>query len=167
MPRVMAAADLVLCPRRRLDACGTDSHGQARDTRALAERDEYHLRSATPAYWKLPEARGDAGAGVHGRLVAGRLVSGCFSTEQDEMSQTMLKLDVPDATDRIAASPGSSPGRSKNSCGWPPPVGGFEELAVLPCCTLSCAYSTPFLWSCPKKRGGAPKKSAFGVVAPP
>ena len=31
--------------------------------------------------------------------------------------------------------------------------------------TLPCAaYSTPFLWSCPKKRGGAPKKSAFGLV---
>ena len=26
--------------------------------------------------------------------------------------------------------------------------------------------STPFLWSCPKKRGGAPKKSAWGGGAP-
>ena len=34
--------------------------------------------------------------------------------------------------------------------------------------SLHCAaYSTPFLWSCPKKRGGAPKKNAFGVVTPP
>ena len=33
---------------------------------------------------------------------------------------------------------------------------------VLPC----AAYSTPFLWSCPKKRGGAPKKSAWGGGAP-
>ncbi len=24
-----------------------------------------------------------------------------------------------------------------------------------------CCLSTPFLWSCPKKRGGAPKKNAF------
>src|SRR5699024_10263814 len=28
------------------------------------------------------------------------------------------------------------------------------------------AYSTPFLWSCPKKRGGAPKKNAWGGGAP-
>ena len=37
------------------------------------------------------------------------------------------------------------------------------------CCWLSlpcAAYSTPFLWSCPKKRGGAPKKSAFGWWRP-
>ena len=33
---------------------------------------------------------------------------------------------------------------------------------VLPC----AAYSTPFLWSCPKKRGGAPKKGAWGGGAP-
>ena len=33
---------------------------------------------------------------------------------------------------------------------------------VLPC----AACSTPFLWSCPKKRGGAPKKSAWGGGAP-
>ena len=33
---------------------------------------------------------------------------------------------------------------------------------VLPC----AACSTPFLWSCPKKRGGAPKKSAFGWWRP-
>ena len=29
------------------------------------------------------------------------------------------------------------------------------------------ASSTPFLCSCAKKRGGAPKKNAYGVVAPP
>ena len=29
---------------------------------------------------------------------------------------------------------------------------------------VGAAYSTPFLWSCPKKRGGAPKKNAFGLV---
>ena len=37
------------------------------------------------------------------------------------------------------------------------------------CCWLSlpcAAYSTPFLWSCPKKRGGAPKKNAWGGGAP-
>ena len=37
------------------------------------------------------------------------------------------------------------------------------------CCGLSlpcAAYSTPFLWSCPKKRGGAPKKGAWGGGAP-
>ena len=35
------------------------------------------------------------------------------------------------------------------------------------CWTLSCAASsTPFLWSCPKKRGGAPKKGAFGWWRP-
>ena len=28
------------------------------------------------------------------------------------------------------------------------------------------ACSTPFLWSCPKKRGGAPKKGAFGWWRP-
>ena len=33
---------------------------------------------------------------------------------------------------------------------------------VLPC----AACSTPFLWSCPKKRGGAPKKNAWGGGAP-
>ena len=33
---------------------------------------------------------------------------------------------------------------------------------VLPC----AASSTPFLWSCPKKRGRAPKKSAWGGGAP-
>ena len=27
---------------------------------------------------------------------------------------------------------------------------------------VGAASSTPFLWSCPKKRGGAPKKRAFG-----
>ena len=32
---------------------------------------------------------------------------------------------------------------------------------------VGAASSTPFLWSCPKKRGGAPKKNAYGVVAPP
>ena len=33
--------------------------------------------------------------------------------------------------------------------------------------SLACAaYSTPFLWSCPKKRGGAPKKNAWGGGAP-
>ena len=31
--------------------------------------------------------------------------------------------------------------------------------------TLVC-LSTPFLWSCPKKRGGAPKKNAWGGGAP-
>ena len=63
---------------------------------------------------------------------------------------------------------------------------GLEELAALssvgagfhprpdvglwnsPFCwrlSLGCAaYSTPFLWSCPKKRGGAPKKNAYGLV---
>ena len=46
--------------------------------------------------------------------------------------------------------------------GW-----GFQELAVLTCWTLRwCCDSTPFLWSCPKKRGGAPKKSAWGGGAP-
>ena len=46
--------------------------------------------------------------------------------------------------------------------GW-----GVAELAVLPCWALACAAcSTPFLWSCPKKRGGAPKKSAWGGGAP-
>ena len=30
----------------------------------------------------------------------------------------------------------------------------------------SCCLSTPFLWSCPKKRGGAPKKGAWGGGAP-
>ena len=35
------------------------------------------------------------------------------------------------------------------------------------CVTLRCAAcSTPFLWSCPKKRGGAPKKNAFGWWRP-
>ena len=37
------------------------------------------------------------------------------------------------------------------------------------CCWLSlprAACSTPFLWSCPKKRGGAPKKGAWGGGAP-
>ena len=29
-----------------------------------------------------------------------------------------------------------------------------------------CCCSTPFLWSCPKKRGGAPKKNAFGWWRP-
>ena len=29
-----------------------------------------------------------------------------------------------------------------------------------------CCESTPFLWSCPKKRGGAPKKGAWGGSAP-
>ena len=29
-----------------------------------------------------------------------------------------------------------------------------------------CCCSTPFLWSCPKKRGGAPKKNAWGGGAP-
>ncbi len=44
---------------------------------------------------------------------------------------------------------------------------GVEELAVLPCWALGCAASsTPFLWSCPKKRGGAPKKNAWGGGAP-
>ena len=33
--------------------------------------------------------------------------------------------------------------------------------------SLRCAAcSTPFLWSCPKKRGGAPKKGAWGGGAP-
>ena len=42
-----------------------------------------------------------------------------------------------------------------------------EELAVLFCVTLRwCCSSTPFLWSCPKKRGGAPKKNAFGWWRP-
>ena len=36
----------------------------------------------------------------------------------------------------------------------------FEYLYV------GAAYSTPFLWSCPKKRGGAPKKGAWGGGAP-
>ena len=49
-----------------------------------------------------------------------------------------------------------------------PGVGfGWAELAVLSCWTLGwCCDSTPFLWSCPKKRGGAPKKSAWGGGAP-
>ena len=35
------------------------------------------------------------------------------------------------------------------------------------CWALGCAaYSTPFLWSCPKKRGGAPKKNAYGWWRP-
>ena len=43
----------------------------------------------------------------------------------------------------------------------------LEELAVLFCVTLRwCCSSTPFLWSCPKKRGGAPKKNAWGGGAP-
>ena len=36
----------------------------------------------------------------------------------------------------------------------------FEYLYV------GAAYSTPFLWSCPKKRGGAPKKNAYGWWRP-
>ena len=36
----------------------------------------------------------------------------------------------------------------------------FEYLYV------GAAYSTLFLWSCPKKRGGAPKKGAWGGGAP-
>ena len=49
-----------------------------------------------------------------------------------------------------------------------PGVGfGWAELADLSCWTLGCAAcSTPFLWSCPKKRGGAPKKNAWGGDAP-
>ena len=49
-----------------------------------------------------------------------------------------------------------------------PPVGaGFQELAyTLLICFSLCCLSTPFLWSCPKKRGGAPKKSAWGGGAP-
>ena len=31
---------------------------------------------------------------------------------------------------------------------------------------VGAACSTPFLWSCPKKRGGAPKKNAFGWWRP-
>src|SRR5699024_9981309 len=31
---------------------------------------------------------------------------------------------------------------------------------------VGAACSTPFLWSCPKKRGGAPKKGAWGGGAP-
>ena len=49
-----------------------------------------------------------------------------------------------------------------------PWVLGLEELAVLLAVIFRlCCCSTPFLWSCPKKRGGAPKKNAYGVVAPP
>ena len=45
--------------------------------------------------------------------------------------------------------------------------GGLEELAVLLAVIFTlCCDSTPFLWSCPKKRGGAPKKSAWGGGAP-
>ena len=43
----------------------------------------------------------------------------------------------------------------------------MEELAVLLAVGFAlCCDSTPFLWSCPKKRGGAPKKSAWGGGAP-
>ena len=45
---------------------------------------------------------------------------------------------------------------------------GVEELAglLLRFFTL-CCLSTPFLWSCPKKRGGAPKKNAEGSCGHP
>ena len=44
---------------------------------------------------------------------------------------------------------------------------GVEELAVLLAVGFSFrCCSTPFLWSCPKKRGGAPKKNAFGWWRP-
>ena len=51
-----------------------------------------------------------------------------------------------------------------------PPGGGFwlggtRRFAVGWLCVYA-ACSTPFLWSCPKKRGGAPKKSAWGGGAP-
>ena len=51
-----------------------------------------------------------------------------------------------------------------------PPWGGFWlggtrrfDAAFL---YVGAACSTPFLWSCPKKRGGAPKKGAWGGGAP-
>ena len=44
---------------------------------------------------------------------------------------------------------------------------GVEELAGLLAVGFSFrCCSTPFLWSCPKKRGGAPKKNAFGWWRP-
>ena len=47
---------------------------------------------------------------------------------------------------------GGLAGRNSPFCFW----------LSLPC----AACSTPFLWSCPKKRGGAPKKNAWGGGAP-
>ena len=44
-------------------------------------------------------------------------------------------------------------------------MGGTRLFAVV-CLYVGAASSTPFLWSCPKKRGGAPKKSAWGGGAP-
>ena len=55
--------------------------------------------------------------------------------------------------------------------GVPPPpgvgfwLGGTRRFAV-GCLYVGAASSTPFLWSCPKKRGGAPKKNAWGGGAP-
>ena len=43
-------------------------------------------------------------------------------------------------------------------------MGGTRRFVLLGF-TLCCC-STPFLWSCPKKRGGAPKKGAWGGGAP-
>ena len=44
---------------------------------------------------------------------------------------------------------------------------GFRNSPFCFWLSLACAaLSTPFLWSCPKKRGGAPKKSAFGWWRP-
>ena len=44
----------------------------------------------------------------------------------------------------------------------PRPGVGFRNSPVCPALSLRCAAcSTPFLWSCPKKRGGAPKKGAW------
>ena len=42
---------------------------------------------------------------------------------------------------------------------------GGTRLFVSGVVTPGCV-STPFLWSCPKKRGGAPKKNAFGRLLP-
>ena len=39
--------------------------------------------------------------------------------------------------------------------------GGGTRRFVAAFLYVGAAYSTPFLWSCPKKRGGAPKKNAF------
>ena len=46
-------------------------------------------------------------------------------------------------------------------------VVGFGNSPICPAgLYVGAALSTPFLWSCPKKRGGAPKKSAWGGGAP-
>ena len=45
--------------------------------------------------------------------------------------------------------------------------GGWRNSPFCPAgLYVGAACSTPFLWSCPKKRGGAPKKSAWGGGAP-